>query len=369
MVYFSPRLAFALFLSVYLPTITACEPGGKAATEESRPRPVETMSVITRDVEVTVDAVGSLMARQFIDLRAQDPGIVRTLRDPNGAEVSRGDLLLQLDTRQAAAQVKLAGANVAEARASLRKNRLAHERIGALQGEGVASEQSGDDALAGLEQAQAALEVAQARLVVAEAELAETSIRAPFTGHLGRWEVDEGAYVQTGEILNRLTDDRTLEVRFAVPERTAAALAVGQAIRLTVSSHPERDFQGRLAFIEPEIDTQTRSAQAIGTFDNRDRLLRSGQFARVELVLETRRAGTMVPVTAVRKAGEKNYVFVFDDNHAIPREVLTGVRLGELLEIRQGLDADDAIVQNGHATLDLAEPTLVRTVIVEDTRP
>jgi membrane fusion protein (multidrug efflux system) len=350
-------------------TTGACDVGGPATAKDPRPRPVETTPVIVRPVEVTVDAVGSLTARQSVDLRVQEPGIVQKLRVDSKGRIATGDLLLQLDNRQATAQVKLARANVAEAQASLRKNRRAHERIGALQGEGVASEQTGDEALAGLEQAQAFLDVAKARLVVAEAKLAETAIIAPFPGHLGRWQVDEGAYVQTGEILNRLTDDSTLEVRFAIPERTAAALAVGQKIRLEVSSHPDRKFIGRLTFIEPEIDTQTRSAQAIGTFDNSDRLLRSGQFARVELVLTTRPAGRLVPVTAVRKAREKNYVFLVEKNQAVPREVVLGIRLGEWREILDGLKPGDTVVQNGHTTLALTEPTLIHVVTLEDTRP
>ena len=347
----------------------ACEFGGAETPKENPPRPVETTPVVVRPVEVTVDAVGSLTAIQSVDLRTQKPGLVRQLHDLAGGRVLGGDLLLQLDDRQAAAQVKLARANVAEADATLRQNKRAHERMGELRGEGVASEQSGDDALASLEQARAARDVARARLVVAESDLADTTIKAPFSGHLGRWRVDKGAYVQAGEILNRLTDDSTLEVRFSVPERIAGALAVGQEIRLDVSSHPDQRFVGRLAFIEPEIDTGTRSAQAIGTFTNAGRLLRPGQFARVELLLSTRPAGLVVPVGAVRNARDKYYVFVIEGTQAIPREVVLGIRLGEWREILEGLAAGDTVVQNGHTTLDLAVPSTVRRVTLEDTRP
>ena len=364
----SPRLRTLLLLAVVVVATSSCGLDAPESSIERPPPPVETIQVEQRSVEEKVDAVGTLTALKSVDLRAQEPGLVRELRDRH-APVETGELLLRLDRRQAAAQVSLARADVAQAEATLRKNRRAHERIGALQGEGVASEQSGDEALAGLEQAKAALEVAQARLIVAEAELAETAILAPFSGHLGRWRVDEGAYVQTGEILNRLTDDRTLEVRFAVPERRAAALAIGQRIRLSVSSHPGEAFDGELTFIEPEIDAATRSAQAIATFANLDRLLRPGQFARVELILSTRHDGLLVPVSSVVTDGDRHYVFVVAAEEATPREVLTGVRVGDWREIREGVGPGDYVIQTGHTNLDLRDPTKVRTVTLEDTRP
>ena len=362
-----PRLRGMLLVAGLLAT-GGCDLGSSERDAPKPLRPVETSRVQVRPVETKVDAVGTLTARQAVDLRVQEPGLVRRLRD-RIQEVEAGEVLLQLDQRQAGAQVALARANVAEAEATLRKNSRSHERIGALQGEGVASEQSGDEALAQLEQARAALEVAQARLVVAEAELAETSILAPFAGQLGRWLVDEGAYVRTGEILNRLTDDRTLEVRFAIPERKAAALAVGQTLRLRVSSYPGRIFEGELSFIEPEIDTQTRSAQAIGTFGNQERLLRPGQFARVELVLSTRQNGLVVPVAAVRRANDRHYVFVLEGDQAIAREVEVGIRIDEWSEIRSGLQAGEEVIETGHNSLDLDAPTTVRVVTLEDTRP
>lgn len=362
-----PRLRGVILTAGLLAT-TGCDLGASESQSSKPPRAVETTRVQFRPVELKVDAVGTLTALQAVDLRVQEPGLVRRLREGN-LQVAPGELLLQLDQRQAGAQVALARANVAEAEATLRKNTRSHERIGALQGEGVASEQAGDEALAQLEQARAALEVAQARLVVAEAELAETAILAPFAGQLGRWRVDEGAYVGTGEILNRLTDDRTLEVRFAIPERKAAALAVGQQLRLRVSSYPERVFAGELSFIEPEIDTQTRSAQAIGTFANPDRLLRPGQFARVELVLSTRENGMVVPVASVRRANDRHYVFVLQGDQAIAREVEVGIRIDEWSEIRSGLKVGEEVIETGHNSLDLDGSTTVRAVTLEDTRP
>jgi membrane fusion protein (multidrug efflux system) len=276
--------------------------------------------------------------------------------------------LVELDAREAEAEVVLARASVAEAEARNRNAERVFERIRELRGKGVASEQRGDDAKAETEQAAASLEVARARLVVAEAVLADTRIDAPFAGWLGRWEVDPGAFVQSGEILGTLSNDDPLEIVFAVPERELAALALGQMVAVRTASHPGEVFAGKVSFIAPQVDPRTRTATVVGALPNARRRLRPGQFARVELVLATHEEATVVPEEAVRRIGEGYFVFVVEAGEARARPVRPGVRRDGSMEILSGLVAGENVIRNGHGRLGIGAAEAVRVVEFEDDR-
>lgn len=331
--------------------------------------PVEVSPVRRGPVEHLFRTVGELEAPDSIELRARRAGRVVSREGAEGGEVLAGQVLVQLDAREAEAEVALGRASVADARARQRNADRIFERMQRLRGEGVASEQARDDAGAEREQAAAALEVAQARLAVAEAALADTRIVAPFPGWLGRWRVDSGAYVQAGEVLGSLSNDDPLEIVFAVPERRLARLAVGQPLRIEVASHPGKVFSGVIRFIDPLVDNATRTATVVGDVPNAGRTLRGGQFARVELLLEREEAALLVPLEAVRKAGDREQVFVVEEGAAVARTVVAGVRQGPERQIVSGLAGEESVVRNGHGRLSREEPTAVRVVELEDGRP
>jgi membrane fusion protein (multidrug efflux system) len=348
--------------------LTGCT-GGEDTGEQERPAlPVEVAEVVARDVAVVVHAVGGLEAREGIELRARRAGRLVGRFGAEGTRVAAGARLVELDAREAEAEVVLATASVADAKARSRNTERIFERMRKLRGKGVASEQSGDDAKAEMEQAAASLEVARARLVVAQTVLADTKIDAPFAGWLGRWRVDPGAFVQPGEILGILSNDDPLEIVFSIPERELAAVAPGQSVAVRTASHPGEVFSGVVIFIAPEVDPRTRTATVVGALPNPGRRLRPGQFARVELELDRHLAAAVVPEEAVRHIGGADFVFVVGDGQARARRVVPGERRDGAIEIVTGLAPGEVVIRNGHGRLGLREPEAVRIVELEDDR-
>ncbi|MFP6663368.1 MAG: efflux RND transporter periplasmic adaptor subunit [Deltaproteobacteria bacterium] len=343
--------------------------GGESPDQPKRPAlPVEVTEVVARDVDVVVHAVGGLEAPASIELRARRAGRLVGRFGAEGTHVAAGTRLVELDAREAKAEVVLAQASVADAGARHRNAKRIFERMRELHGKGVASEQSGDDAKAEMEQAAASLGVTRARLVVVQAVLADTEITAPFAGWLGRWRVDVGAFVQPGEILGTLSNDDPLEIVFAIPERELAALALGQAVVVRTASHPGEIFSGEVTFIAPEVDPRTRTATVVGLLPNPERRLRPGQFARVELVLGRHMDAAVVPEEAVRHIGGDDFVFVVEAGQAHARRVEPGERRDGTIEIVSGLAAGEIVIRNGHGRLGLREPEAVRIVELEDDR-
>lgn len=359
------RAGFALvWLSLGL--ASACG-GGTAAGPgaESAPIAVETAVVGSEDVDVILEAVGSLEADQRIEVKARRSGRIETLPVGEGEAVDEGTLLVRLDDRDLVARVDQARAALGEANVRAEAAKRSFERSRALRKKGIASEQDHDDVESEYERSQAALEVARANLAFAEAELAETVVEAPFAGTFGRLRIDPGAYVREGESLGLLIDDDPVEVVFSLPERYIARLQRGLPVTAGVSSLPERPFPGEITFIAPAVDAESRTVTVKARIPNPDRVLRPGQYASVKVRLDRHANAVVVPEEAIVPTAERLIVFVVENGNASARTVRTGVRLPGRVELQSGVEPGEIIVVTGHEKLREGEPSAVRAVHVE----
>jgi membrane fusion protein (multidrug efflux system) len=348
----SAMTRFATLVALTALALPACQrttPVQNNTTAKSVP--VETFTVATEDVEVTVQAVGTLKADQVVQLKPKRSGHVRELHVSEGARVDTGEVLVTLDDEALRAQVELARANVVDAQVRERNARQQFERAQALLKKGVASQQQYDDDKAELDRAIAGLGVAQANLSFAEAQLAETVIRAPFPGILGERRVDVGAFVKDGDALVTIVDPDPVELVFAVPERYLGQLRLEQSVETTVVSYSDRVFPGTVTFIAPEVDPINRTVTVKAVIQNPDFALRPGQFATAILHLDRHLDMPVIPEEAVVPDGDRTLVFVVKDGTAEARPIQTGVRLPGRVEVIGGLQAGERLVRTGHEKL------------------
>ncbi len=358
--------AVFLLLALVLAFAPACDPVSESGSGGAQPPiAVEMAEVRAEDVDVLVEAVGSLEADQRIEVKARRSGRIRSLPVSEGDRVAAGTALVVLDDRDLVARVDQANAVIAEGDVRAASAKRAFERSGALRKKGIASEQDHDDVQSEYAQAVAALAVARANLAFAEAELAETVVEAPFAGIFGRLRVDPGAFVREGESLGLLIDDDPLEFVFSLPERYVARIGRGMAVTALVSSLPEWPFPGRITFIDPAVDAENRTVTVKAEVPNPDRLLRPGQFGSVRVRLERHQNAPVVPEEAIVPTAERLLVFVVEDGSASAREVRTGVRLPGRVELVSGLEPGEMIVVTGHEKLREGEASPVRAVAVE----
>lgn len=232
----------------------------------------------------------------------------------------------------------------------------------------------GAGAPAALAAAEGALRAARERLRllgVPEAELAEMAqareparaiaIRSPFSGTVIERSSTEGAYVDTGATLYRVADLRRLWVQLDAYESDLSQLAEGQPVELHVDALPGETITGRVAFVEPAVDPQRRTARVRVEVENTDGRLRPGMFA--EAVVATSSAAEtgaeaplVVPATAPLFTGRRSLVYVETDGPRgptyTPRSVRLGPRLGEVYPVVSGLSAGEVVVTRGAFVLD-----------------
>lgn len=195
------------------------------------------------------------------------------------------------------------------------------------------------------------------RMTNADEPTQSVAIRSPFSGTVIDRVATEGAYVETGATLYQVADLGTLWVQLDAYESDLARLSVGQSVTLTVEAFPGETFTGRVAFIEPMVDAQRRTARVRVEVDNTDERLRPGMFAQA-VVAATHAGGAplTIPTTAALFTGRRSVVYVevpSDSGVAYePRSVRLGPRLGDSYPVVSGLSEGDRVVSRGAFALD-----------------
>lgn len=177
-------------------------------------------------------------------------------------------------------------------------------------------------------------------------------LRAPMSGEIAEKKVIAGQAVQAGDNLFLIADRSVLWVDLAVFETDARMLRVGMPVELTADALPGRTYQGRVSFIQPSLDTATRTLTARVEVGNRDGRLRPEMYVTASLASASA-LRLAVPLTAVLPTGARQLVFVNrGDGRFVPRDVRTGVRTDSLVEIVRGLKAGDEVVASATYLVD-----------------
>ena len=319
--------------------IAACggEQGGRGGFAMP-PTAVETATAETRTVSDRFEAVGTLEAVESITVVSEIDGAILSLPFQEGAAITRGGLIAQLDTTQLAAEVRRAEA--------LRDQNLAsYQRIKAVVDQAAAAPQDLDDAAA-------ALKVADANLALARARFAKTRIIAPFNGILGARRVSPGAFLRAGQEITVLAKVDELRVIFSAPERYLGQLKRGAEVAVSTIAFPGKTLSGQIEVIEPVLDEVTRSAKIFARVKNSGGDFRPGMSANISTVLSERDNALTIPNEAVFVNGDQSFVFVVKEDSTVARVALNlGTRLSDVVEVLSGLAPGDRVVRAGHQKL------------------
>lgn len=304
-----------------------------AATGRQRlPAAVEVITVEPATLARRIEAVGTTLARQSIDIQPAASGRVVAIEFSPGSLVQAGSTLVRLD--DAAER-----ADVAEAEAERLKAEFALERARKLVAKKTIAQATVDEL-------DAAHQAAEARLLRAQKELTDRTIDAPFAGQVGLKQVNIGARVDDDTVITTLDDLAEIEVDFNVPELFFGIVASGQAVKATSAAFGARTFEGMIETVDSRIDRVSRSFRVRAKMPNPDLALPAGMFMLVELTLTERQALT-VPEEAVMVSDDQISVFVIAGGKAERRLVSLGQREIGLVEIVDGLAAGEQVVVTG----------------------
>ncbi len=306
------------------------------------PMPVEVVAARQDSVIDAISATGEIEAVQSIELRPEVDGRIVQILVREGQEVRQGAPLFRVDDAELKAQVARAEADRDLARQAL-------ERTRQLVVENASS-------TADLERAEATARSTQAQLDLLQIRLDRTTIRAPFAGVVGQRLVSLGDYVTNSTRLVTLQTVNPQRVVFAVPERNASILRVGQEVVFRVAALPGRSFTGRVDFVDPVVQLPARTILIKAVVSNPRRQLQPGMFVEAQLATEIRPDAVIVPEDGVMLLSGATLAWVANDGKADRRQVVLGVRRPGWVEVRSGIAAGELVVVGGQERLAPGAP-------------
>jgi membrane fusion protein, multidrug efflux system len=328
-----------------------CACGADTATE-AKGTPVTVERVTAHRIVEQIQATGELLAVEEASVAAEVSGRITELRVSEGAAVSKGDIVLEIDRERRELELANERALVAGARSEIAQERRERNRIQTLFKSEAASQAQLDAASTRLFSAEAKLAAAEAKLGLAQLALRNASVAAPFDGLVARRFVSAGDHVAEGEKLFDLVALDPIEVEFHLSERDSARAAVGHHVEVRVTPYPNEVFRAIVHVVSPRIDPATRTLRVKARVENSERKLRPGLFARADLGVAERERVAMVPEQAVLQRSDGSVVFVVrDGNRAERRQVRLGVFRQGLAEVIEGVAVGEQVIVRGSSRL------------------
>ncbi|MEO6848894.1 MAG: efflux RND transporter periplasmic adaptor subunit [Chthoniobacterales bacterium] len=308
---------------------------------EMPPEAVTSMTVKEEEWKPVLKAVGSLQAVNGVVVTSDLPGMVAQIAFESGAHVKKGDLLVQIDTRQEQTQM-------ASAQAKLKLTELNMQRTNDLYAKRVSAKSDYDAVVAEYQQALAHMHEMQAAID-------RKTIRAPFDGVLGIREVNVGEYIESGKKVVPLQSLDPIYVNFAVPQQFLESLKIGATVDVKVKGIGDENFKGTLNAINSMVDESTRNIQVQGTICNTNDKLRPGMFVDIDVPMPVSHV-IVIPSSSISYAPYGNSVYVIEDTKGPDGKisktvkqvfVKTGQTRGDQIAILSGLRTGQEVVTSG----------------------
>lgn len=352
-----------------------------SANSPSDPIEVRTSKVVERNVERSVEVVGTLKADEEVIVSSEVKGIIEELTVDLGSVVRRGQVLARISQKEfqwrvdqaeaALQQVKArlgwrgAGSHpdpeqnpeVRQAKAALDESKLRFDRAKTLIQNGDIAQEQFDVAEMGYRSTearyQAALDnfqnqvslidqrVAELRLV--KKQLNDATIVSPLDGIVSQRHVTRGEYIKAETPIVTIVKSNPLRLQAVFPEIAVPSIRIGMPVSLKVDAYPGRSFKGFISRISPALDEKARTLTVEATVDNSSGELKPGLFAKVHLLVNKQSPAIMVPANSLITFAGLTKLFVIQDGRAVERIVKTGVQDGDYIEILEGAKVGERI--------------------------
>jgi len=365
MIAMPPRLSYPAVCLASLALITGCKPAATKATFAPPPPVVTVAKPIVKKVIDWDEFTGRLASPESVDIRARVSGYLEEVHFKEGTEIKEGDLLVTIDPRPYEAAVQRAQADVSSARSRAELAKTEAENAGPLlKSQAISSEESVRRLKASAE-ANSSMKAAEALLKAAELDLEFTRIRSPINGRISDARVTKGNLVTGGTkdatLLTTVVSLDPIYCFIECDERSAlkyremhklgtrkSAMFAEIPAQMALANQSGFPHQGHLDFVDNVLNPTTGSIRARAVFENQDRLMSPGFFARVRIPGSGEYEGMLILDQAIADDQGRSFVWVIDaDNKASYRPVVTGPLQDGMRVVREGLKAEDRVVING----------------------
>jgi RND family efflux transporter MFP subunit len=362
-------------------TIAGC---GKSKEEPANTKveatPVKVVNVTKGRVANAVTITGKVTAGLELAVVPKVPGKVAAVNVEVGQRVTKGQVMIRLDSSDVQAQLKSAQAGLAmqkalQAQAAIRYRDAMdnYERSKYLLDQGAisqvaleAAKMQYDTAAAGYNpaggntQTAAAINQAQANIDSLRVQLANLTITAPADGIIATRNVDPGEMASNQSPVVNIVNTDIMIIEGSLAESEVNLVAVGEQVKVFVKAVQETPYLGKVLSVSPSADARTKAFPVRIELENKDASLKSGMIAEVILDTKTKEGVLLIPKEAVLDRGDKKIAFVVKAKAALEKQVTLGLSDDTNVEVASGLSEGDQVVVNGQQLLTDQAPVSVQ---------
>ncbi len=327
--------------------------------------------VIARPLHHWDELTGELQAVNSVDVHPRVNGFIDAVQFTEGARVTQGQVLFQIDPRPFQIEIERLTAEIKRAQSKLDYTTAGHARAERLIAQNAIAREEYEQLASAETEAAGDLGSLVAQLHAARLNLDYTHVRSPIDGHVSRALITPGNLVSNSSLLTTVVSDDPIYAYFDTDEATylefsrlnarggtkAGKMGPRDAPRspvyLGLVGEQGYPHQGVLDFIDNQVDARSSTIHARAVFDNKDGRFTPGLFARIKLVANDSYDAILIDERAVGNDLGKKYVLLLKPDSTLEYRTITlGTRVDGLRVVNEGLQAADVIVVNGlqHAT-------------------
>ncbi len=356
------HLMVKLMLVLPLLLTSSCK---EKTQQAALPPEIQVHEVNTYDIPYVVEFVGQTYGLFDIAIRARVEGFLEGVHFEEGSRVQKGRLLYSIDPLPFQAKVAEQESRLAQAKTGRVKMKSDLDRIRPLAEMNAVSQRDLDAAVAGHDAAIAEVSAAEASLRASKIELGYTKIYSPITGIIGITEAKVGDFVgrePNPVVLNGVSRTDVILVRFSITEAQYLNIMKHNAnlseedkesqadmtLKLLMAGGYVHEQEGTFDFADRSINASTGTLLLQASFENPQRIVRPGQFARVRAIFDIEEGGIMIPQRCVTELQGRFLVNLVGENNVIEsREVGLAFKYGNMWVVDEGLEKGDMVVLEG----------------------
>ncbi len=324
------RFQLILAMPLVLASFVSCKGGAKENIDKKEKPPVAVEVIVTANTDFSsdIEVNGTVLSEEMVELHPEVGGRLTYLNIPDGAIVSAGTVLARINDADLQAQLQ-------QQKVQLDLAVKTEQRLKKLLAINGVDQASYDAALS-------QVNLYEANMNVLRAQIDKTVIKAPFFGRLGLRLVSEGSYVSPATLIGTLQQTDKIKIDFSVPEAYAALVKIGKNVTVQTNSSDEKMI-ATISAIEPQINTSTRDLKV------RARLIKGNinPGAFVKILIDEKIKGIVVPTNAIIPDALSNQLVLVKNGKAVFRNVETGIRTSDVVEITKGVQIGDSVVVSG----------------------
>jgi len=345
-----------VMLAAVAATLASCGGGGGRPTFGDNEFPVTTAGTSSADMQSTYPA--AIKGVQDVEIRPKAQGFLTQINVKEGQTVTAGQVLFVIDNETYQAQVRQAQAAVNAAQQQCNTAKLTYDNSKQLHEKRVIGDYELQTSQNSYESAQAQLAQAQAALASAKEALSYCYVKSPAAGVVGTLPFKKGALVSASNILTTVSNISSMEAYFSVTEKDAmvisqAGLASLPAVKLQLADGSIYPLDGTVTKMSGVIDAATGSVQLIASFQNPEKVLKSGATGTI-IIPRVSSNVVIIPQSCVSEVQNKKFVYTLGEGNKVK---YTEIKVdpqndGNNYVVLEGLKAGDKYVTNGITKLN-----------------